>query len=294
MLLTTRFRKCEMMKSIETVQKTIVYLEDHLLQPFTLDDLSNYLEESAFHITQSFTMITGMTVEEYLHSRKMTEAANYLLNGNYRLVDVAKKYGYTSAHEFSTAFSEFHGTSPIQARANPEKLQMVHRLYLQLSTTTKPPAYYSIKRADHTELVGKSVRIDNQHLSNQFLIPDLIYNENQDGFIDELLHLSTNGKLYVTLHPDITGVHIFIGVQSERSYHYETSAINHAQYAVFHSRGHLDYIFSEIWYSIEKQVDLQLNYLRNEQFIYVLPSDYAFDNNFNKVELWIPIERQFY
>lgn len=35
-------------------------------------------------------MITGMTVEEYLHSRKMTEAANYLLNGNYRLIDVAK------------------------------------------------------------------------------------------------------------------------------------------------------------------------------------------------------------
>lgn len=65
------------------------------------------------------------------------------------------------------------------------------------------------------------------------------------------------------------------------------------QYAVFQSRGHLDYIFSEIWYSIEKQVDLQLNYLRNEQFVYVLPSDYAFDNHFNKVELWIPIEKQF-
>lgn len=280
-----------MMKSIKTVQKTIIYLEDHLLQPFTLDDLSNYLEESAFHITQSFTMITGMSVEEYVHSRKMTEAANYLLNGNYRLVDVAEKYGYSSAHEFSTAFSEFHGISPIQARANPEKLHMVHRLYLQLSVTTKAPAHYSIRRTDYTALIGKSLRIDNQQLSNQFLIPDLIYDENKDGFIDELLHLSHDGKLYVTLHPDITGVHIFIGVQSERSYQYETASIARAQYAVFHARGHLDYIFSEIWHSIEKQVDLQLHYLRNEQFVYVLPSDYAFDNDFNKVELWIPVEK---
>ncbi|UBH12254.1 helix-turn-helix domain-containing protein [Macrococcus armenti] len=279
------------MQSIEVVQKSIVYLEDHLLTPFTLDDMSDYLEESAFHINQSFTMITGMNIDEYVYCRKMTEAAKYLLNGNYRLVDVAEKYGFNNAHEFSTAFSEFHSISPLQARSNPERLKMQERIYLQLSVTQTPPMHYKIKPIDNIEIVGKSIRLDNEALLNHFFIPDLIYNENRDGLIDTLLKISSDNKLYVTLQPVFNGVQLFLGVKSPRTYEYESSFIHSMNYAIFHSRGNLDYIFNEIWHSIERQVDLQINYLRNEQYIYVFPGDYAFDNDLNKVELLIPVSK---
>lgn len=50
-----------------------------------------------------------------MHARKMTLAANDVINGATRLVDIAKKYHYANSNDFANDFSDFHGVSPIQA-----------------------------------------------------------------------------------------------------------------------------------------------------------------------------------
>ncbi len=42
----------------------------------------------------------------------MTLAANDVINGATRLVDIAKKYHYANS-DLQTIFSDFHGVSPI-------------------------------------------------------------------------------------------------------------------------------------------------------------------------------------
>ena len=96
---------------IKQIQQAIVYIEDRLLEPFNLQELSDYVGLSPYHLEQSFKMIVG----QYARARRMTIAATDVMHGASRLMDVAKKYRYANSNEFANDFSDFHGISPIQA-----------------------------------------------------------------------------------------------------------------------------------------------------------------------------------
>lgn len=277
------------MNNIDLLQKTIVYIEDYLYEPLDYLAMGSYLNENPLHINQAFTMVAGMNIEEYINNRKMTEAAKKLLNGNYRLVDVAQQFGYDNAHEFSEAFSAHHQISPIQVRSNPEQLKMVERLYIELSVTAAPPMNYRIQTVDGLKLTGVQEIVQFDELNNHFLIPDIVYELQEKQIVESLLSFSRDKKLYVIVQPNQDHIEIFTGVKSERTFDYDTKQVFNSDYAVFQNRGKLDYVFNEIWHSVERQVDFNIQYARNHQYIYVFPEDLDFDNSFNKVELWVPM-----
>ncbi|MDN8760453.1 AraC family transcriptional regulator, partial [Staphylococcus aureus] len=45
------------MDVIKQIQQAIVFIEDRLLEPFNLQDLSDYVGLSPYHLDQSFKMI---------------------------------------------------------------------------------------------------------------------------------------------------------------------------------------------------------------------------------------------
>ncbi len=64
------------------------FIEDRLLEPFNLQELSDYVGLSPYHLDQSFKMIVGLSPEAYACARaKMTLAANDVINGAARLVN---------------------------------------------------------------------------------------------------------------------------------------------------------------------------------------------------------------
>ena len=75
---------------IKQIQQAIVFIEDRLLEPFNLQDLSDYVGLSPYHLDQSFKMIVGQSPEQYAHARKMTAFAKEMVQSSSRLVDVAK------------------------------------------------------------------------------------------------------------------------------------------------------------------------------------------------------------
>ena len=130
------------MDVIKQIQQAIVYIEDHLLEPFHLQSLSDYVGLSPYHLDQSFKMIVGQSPTEYARARRMTLAAKVIISGSRRLVDVAKKYNYANTNDFANDFSDFHGVSPIQVNTKRDELKMQARLYIKLTTTEKPPNAY--------------------------------------------------------------------------------------------------------------------------------------------------------
>ena len=280
---------------IKQIQQAIVYIEDRLLEPFNLQELSDYVGLSPYHLEQSFKMIVGQSPEQYARARRMTIAATDVMHGASRLMDVAKKYRYANSNEFANDFSDFHGISPIQASTKKDELKFQERLYIKLSTTERAPYTYRLQETEDISLVGYSRFIPTKDLSNPFNVPDFLEDLLVEGLIKELRRYNDVSpyELFVVSCPLDQGLELFVGVPSERyPAHLESRFLPGRHYATFNLQGEIDYATNEAWYYIESSLQLTLPYERNSLYVEVYPFDISFDDPFTKIQLWLPIKQE--
>lgn len=109
------------MDVIKQIQQAIVYIEDRLLEPFNLQELSDYVGLSPYHLEQSFKMIVGQSPEQYARARRMTIAATDVMHGASRLMDVAKSIDMLILMNLLMTlviFMAFHLSKPQQKKMN--------------------------------------------------------------------------------------------------------------------------------------------------------------------------------
>lgn len=285
------------MDVIKQIQQAIVYIEDRLLEPFNLQELSDYVGLSPYHLEQSFKMIVGQSPEQYARARRMTIAATDVMHGASRLMDVAKKYRYANSNEFANDFSDFHGISPIQASTKKDELKFQERLYIKLSTTERAPYTYRLQETEDISLVGYSRFIPTKDLSNPFNVPDFLEDLLVEGLIKELRRYNDVSpyELFVVSCPLDQDLELFVGVPSERyPAHLESRFLPGRHYATFNLQGEIDYATNEAWYYIESSLQLTLPYERNSLYVEVYPFDISFDDPFTKIQLWLPIKQEAY
>lgn len=281
------------MDVIKQVQQAIVYIEDRLLEEYQLQALSDYVGLSPYHLVQSFKMIVGQSPSEYARARKLTLAAQDMMHGATRLIDVAKRYRYANANDFANDFSDFHGISPIQVKTKKDALQLQPRLYLKLTTTEHKPYTYRLEQMNEMKLVGYARYFDAHTLDYAFNIPDFLEDLQTRGHIKELQRYNdiSPHELFVISCPLEDGLEIFIGVPSERyPAHLESRTLPARQYAIFNLQGEIDYATMEAWYYIESSLQLTLPYERNSLYVEVYPFDISFEDAFTKIQLWLPID----
>ena len=121
------------MKWIEAIQKSIQYIEEHLLEPITVNQIAAQANMSAFHFQRIFALMTDATVAEYIRRRRLTLAAHELLQGERKIMDLAMKYGYDTPESFSKAFRRQHGVTPSETRKSGASVQSYNRLVIQVS-----------------------------------------------------------------------------------------------------------------------------------------------------------------
>jgi AraC-like DNA-binding protein len=97
---------------IQSLSKAIHYIENHLTDDISIDDVSNQTFTSSSHFQFVFHVVIGMTVSEYIRNRRLSLAAQDLLRPNSRIIDVAMRYQYDTQESFSKAFTQFHGLPP--------------------------------------------------------------------------------------------------------------------------------------------------------------------------------------
>ena len=159
------------MDVIKQIQQAIVFIEDRLLEPFNLQDLSDYVGLSPYHLDQSFKMIVGQSPEHYAHARKMTAVAKEMVQSSSRLVDVAKSITIIVQmilRMILVIFMEFHQFKHLQK----DELKLQERLYIKLTTTERAPYPYRLDTTEDIALVGYVRYIEANNLSNPYKVPD--------------------------------------------------------------------------------------------------------------------------
>lgn len=87
------------------------YIDDHLKDDISPDKISEYTGVSDYHFKKIFFYLSGMTLNEYIKKRRLSEANKDLLNGE-KVTEVAFKYGYQSMDGFTRAFKKWSGFLP--------------------------------------------------------------------------------------------------------------------------------------------------------------------------------------
>jgi AraC family transcriptional regulator len=63
---------------VESLQNAIDYMEEHLLDDITIERIAKQANVSEFHFQRIFSVLTDITVGEYLRHRRLTLAAQEL------------------------------------------------------------------------------------------------------------------------------------------------------------------------------------------------------------------------
>jgi AraC family transcriptional regulator len=90
------------MDCIQSIQKAIEYMEEHMLEKISYEEVASQLYMSNYHFHRLFSMITGITANEYIRNRRLSMAGQELIMSDKRVIDIALKYGYESPESFTT------------------------------------------------------------------------------------------------------------------------------------------------------------------------------------------------
>lgn len=98
-------------KRLDIIDDIFIYINKHIEEPITLDDLEKEFFMSKFHLLKIFKDTTNMTIHSYIVKRKLSFAKE-LIEHNMPIVQVYVKCGFSNYSHFFRAFKKEYGMTP--------------------------------------------------------------------------------------------------------------------------------------------------------------------------------------
>jgi len=98
--------------SPERLKRVCDYVEAHLAEEVTLDQLAEAASLSTFHLSRCFRRATGLTLHGYLMQRRVERARVLLQDRRLGLAQVAYACGFASQSHFTAVFKRRTGATP--------------------------------------------------------------------------------------------------------------------------------------------------------------------------------------
>ncbi|MCG7405932.1 AraC family transcriptional regulator [Paenibacillus sp. ACRRX] len=147
------------MNLLERMNGALHYIEANLTSTIEMKEVAKKAHCSEYHFTRMFSYLAGITLSEYIRRRRLTLAALELHNSKIRIIDIAVKYGYTSADSFARAFYGIHGIAPSEARQSGQSLKAYPRMTFQLSIRGGNEMDYRIEEKEAFRIIGIMKRV---------------------------------------------------------------------------------------------------------------------------------------
>src|SRR6478752_5633731 len=125
--------------SMNPAQKALWFIESHLADQLTLDEIAGVAGISRFHMVRAFAAATGLSVMRYVRARRLSEAARALAGGAPDILNLALEADYGSHEAFTRAFRDHFGVTPESVRAATclDKLSLQEPIMMDSSPITK-------------------------------------------------------------------------------------------------------------------------------------------------------------
>lgn len=97
----------------ENLDRCIEFLEDHIKEEITVEEVAYQTGYSLYHFCRVFNLCMGVSVMDYIRRRRLSLAATELSKGR-KVIDIALEYGFETSSGFTKAFRKGFGCSPTQ------------------------------------------------------------------------------------------------------------------------------------------------------------------------------------
>ncbi|WMM26323.1 AraC family transcriptional regulator [Tissierella sp. MB52-C2] len=286
------------MDCIQSIQKAIEYMEEHILENINYEDVSRQVYMSNYHFHRIFSMITGITANEYIRNRKLSMAGQELIMSDKKVIDIAMKYGYDSPESFTKAFSRFHGITPIVAKRSGMQLKSFNRLVMKIKLEGGTVMKYKIVEKEEFKLLAKVNAFRNESISEEgnTEIPDFWKQCGENGVFDVLTRHTIEHDVYGVCAPiSKESTHFDYGIAMKYDGEkipegYKLWHVKPTLWVVFECIGDDEGCIGETWDRIFKEFLPSSDYNMLDDTDFEL---YPENNNSDCFcEIWIPVEKK--
>lgn len=251
------------MSHLKTIEKAIIYIEEHLGDNITVEDVADSVGYSYYHLTRMFSATIGENVGNYIKKRRLADGAKKLIYTDKKIIDIAIENGFESSESFSRAFKTIYKTSPITYRKNRLDLFISGKQILDQSKLshvvnqlTVHPKIVEMPEILVTGIRGQTTLADNvlpllwDELNNiSHMIPDVSEPKLAFGICEACIE---GNDLYSINNNSLFSNVVGIEVNSFQSCHlpFVNKRIKAGKYAVFTHLGcicHLYQTYNYIW-----------------------------------------------
>lgn len=286
------------MDCIQSIQKAVEYMEEHISEPINYEDVARQVYMSNYHFHRIFSMIVGMTANEYIRNRKLSMAGQEIIMSDVKVIDIAMKYGYESPESFTKAFSRFHGVTPNVAKRAGIELKSFNRLVIKIKLEGGTVMDYKIVEKEKFKLLAKVESFRNVCVSEEgnTEIHDFWKTCGDNGVFNELSKSTTNHDIYGVCAPiSKESTHFNYGIAMEYSggnipEGFRIWDVNPTLWAVFKCIGKDCDCIGETWNRIFNEFLPSSDYNMLDDTDFEL---YLEENNSDCFcEIWIPVEKK--
>ncbi|WP_445506536.1 AraC family transcriptional regulator [Niallia sp. 03190] len=242
---------------LEGLQRAITYIEEHLEDAIDLEEVAKQANVSSFHFQRTFSVLTDISIGEYIRRRRLTLAAQEIIKTNGKVIKLAYKYGYDTPESFTKAYKKQHGVTPSDTKKGIGKLKVYNPLMIHVSLKGAEPMNVKVIEKEAFQVIGikrsYSMKTD-EHIQD---IP-LFWNEvNSNGTTDFLCSKNDGpikGVLGVCAETTNTDKDmdywIAVSTNQEATDGYETLTVPAANWAVFEVHGPMPTSIQKVWKQI--------------------------------------------
>ncbi len=97
---------------LHSIRKVIQYIDSHLSDDLSLDLLSDIAGMSPNYFSTLFHSISGITLWDYINSKRIDKAISLLYDGDLSMLQIATLCGFNNATNFNKTFKKITGVTP--------------------------------------------------------------------------------------------------------------------------------------------------------------------------------------
>lgn len=139
---------------LENISEAMDYIEEHLTDNITIQEVSDVAHYSHFHFQRLFQMLTGTTIGDYVRQRRLSLASRELITSDIKIIELAYKYQYESPESFTRAFKKLFNVTPSAVRKHHLSVKYYPKLAVQVQLKAESPLKYRIVDKERLFLTG--------------------------------------------------------------------------------------------------------------------------------------------